>query len=74
MESSKGKCQTQVKPCVWDIKTRQMEPGTVRGSGTEFQVWEKVKQVNKAGTLTQGSPSGSFNSLTGSQHDSRTGV
>ena len=40
---------------------------------TGFQFWEEVKQVKKAGTLAQGSLTGSSNSLTGSQHDSRTG-
>lgn len=51
----------------------EMELVTVRRSSrTEFQFWEEVKQV-KAGTLAQGNTTSTFNSLTGSQHASRTG-
>lgn len=55
------------KHSVWE-----MELVTVRRSSKiGFQFWEEVTQV-KAGTLAQGSPTGAFNYLTRSQHDSRT--
>ena len=53
-------------------KSWDMEPVTVRRFRTGFQFRGEVKQVKKAGTLAQGSSTGSSNSLTGSQHDSRT--